>query len=214
MKIALFGANGSIGTHVINIALNQGDEVTAYVRRADAISLRHDQLNVVVGDLQNENLIEQVISDADVVISTLGPYMEISRKVKKTPISDGYEVIIKVMKRLNKKRFISIGTPTIRNEGDRKDFNNVVFPFILKVIFPVTYFKTQRMGEIVRNSGLDWTVVRFIDPKVKHKDKQIGVTLDGTTKRIKISRKSIASFIYKVAFEKLYIKQMPTIFYN
>ena len=184
------------------------------MRRTNAINLKHDQLNVVVGDLQNENLIEKVISDADVVISTLGPYMEISRKVKDTPISDGYEVIIKVMKRLNKIRFISIGTPTIRNEGDRKDFNNVVFPFILKVIFPVTYFKTKRMGEIVKNSGLDWTLVRFLDPKVKHKNKKIEVSLDGTTKKTRISRESIASFIYKVALEKLYIKQMPTIFHN
>ena len=214
MKITIFGANGAIGTHVVNNALQHGNEVTAYVRRADAMDIKHENLEVVVGDLQDRKQIEKAIVGTDIVISTLGPYMETSRVVKDTPISSGYEVIIELMKKLNKKRLITIGTPTYRNDGDRKDFNNVLFPFILKHVFPVTHFKSQRMGRIIKKSGLDWTVIRFIDPKIKHKDKPVVVTLDGTTKKTRISRESIASFIYKVASENLYIQQMPTVSYR
>jgi putative NADH-flavin reductase len=53
MNIVIFGANGAIGTYVLNQALSNGDKVTAYVRRANSISIKHDLLNVIVGDLQN-----------------------------------------------------------------------------------------------------------------------------------------------------------------
>ena len=150
MKITIFGANGAIGTHVVNNALQHGNEVTVYVRRADAMDIKHEKLEVVVGDLQDKKQIEKAIAGTDIVISTLGPYMETSRVVKDTPISSGYEVIIDVMKKLNKKRLITIGTPTYRNDGDRKDFNNVVFPFILKHVFPVTHLNLKEWVELLK----------------------------------------------------------------
>lgn len=211
MKFVLFGANGAIGTLVMNEALKDGNEVVAYVRRENAITMEHTNLTVVVGDLQNESLIEDIVKDSDIVISALGPYMETTRKVSTTPISDGYDVVFRAMKKHNKKRFIALGTPTIKGKDHRNDFNNTVFPTILKLLFPVTHFKTKRMGKVISNSGLDWTLVRFLDPKGKHKNRPINVTLDGTTKKIQISREHIANFIYSVAKNNLYIQQMPTI---
>ena len=213
MKIFLLGANGAIGSLILNKALNNGDSVIAYVRRNDAIQLKHKNLKVVVGDLQNEDLIRTSISESEVIISALGPLMDMSRKVKSTPISDAHTLLLRLMKQLGKNRFITMGTTTIKAKGDVKHFSNTLLPIIPKIVFPTGYVEYRKIGEIMNGSDLDWTVVRFLDPNAKHKNDNYRVTMDGKTSKIKISRQNIANFVYKVASEELYLRQMPLIFH-
>jgi putative NADH-flavin reductase len=70
---------------VLKHALKNGDFVTAFVRRE--ISITHEKLKVAVGNLTNEAKVEAAIHDADVIISTLGPALDTSRKVKSLPIA-------------------------------------------------------------------------------------------------------------------------------
>ncbi len=213
MKILLLGANGGIGTHILKIALENGENVIAYVRRKEAIDIKHERLSIVVGNLQNEKLLEPLIKDADVVISALGPAMDMSRKVKSTPLADAHEMVLRIMKKWGRKRFITIGTPTVQGKDDVKHFSNTILPIIPKILFPTGYVEYRKMGEIMNQSDLDWTVVRFLDPKAKHKNDNYQVRLDGKSTKFKISRKNIANFVYKVASENLYIRQMPIVFH-
>ncbi len=213
MNIFLLGANGGIGSLILNKALNNGDQVTAYVRKAGSIESKHKNLTVVVGNLQNEKLIKSIISDTDIVISALGPSMDMSRKVKSTPIAIAHKTILKIMQDLNKTRFITIGTTTIKAKTDVKHFSNTILPLIPKLLFPTGYAEYRKIGELINKSDLDWTVVRFLDPKAKHKNSKYQVVLDGKTSKTKISRENIANFVYKVAKEKSYIRQMPLIFH-
>lgn len=41
MKITIFGANGQIGQHVVEQALQAGHQVTAYTRRPNALDKQH-----------------------------------------------------------------------------------------------------------------------------------------------------------------------------
>lgn len=88
MNITLFGANGAIGQIVLKHALDNDQKVTAYVRRPESLILSDENLNIITGDLTNKTLIKKAIKEADVVISTLGPALDISRKLKGTPIAD------------------------------------------------------------------------------------------------------------------------------
>lgn len=214
MKILLFGANGAIGVHLLNKSLNNGDHVIAYVRRENAIKEKHENLEVVVGDLQNEKLIETLIARTDVVISTLGPHMSMARKIKSTPISDVHASIIKLMEKHGKKRFITIGTTTLNWENDVKHYSNTLLTLFPKILWPTAYLEQKKIAKIIPESNLDWTVVRFIDPKAKHNNNnEYRVSLEGKTTSISISRENIASFIHKVASEGTYVKQMPLIFH-
>ena len=46
MKIAVFGATGNTGRAFVEQALAKGHEVTAFVRNADALALRHERAGV------------------------------------------------------------------------------------------------------------------------------------------------------------------------
>lgn len=103
MNITIFGASGAIGQLVTQLALDHGDFVTAYVRNLKKISLKHPNLSLVQGEVSNTSTIEKAIAESDVVISTLGPASDMSRKLKGTPIADGHELMIRAMNKLNKK---------------------------------------------------------------------------------------------------------------
>lgn len=65
MKIALIGANGTVGQRILQEALNRGHEVAAIVRDHSSIGQTHKNLTVVTGDL--------VASDTK--ISTAGSWL-------------------------------------------------------------------------------------------------------------------------------------------
>lgn len=103
MNITIFGATGAIGQLLTQFALENGDFVTVYVRNPEKIKQKHSNLRIVTGELTNTSAIETAVSEADVVISTLGPGIDLSRKQKGTPIADGHNRIVKAMKKFTKK---------------------------------------------------------------------------------------------------------------
>ncbi len=212
MKITVFGANGAIGRIVTGYALRNGDIVTAYVRKADSLDSNADNLKVITGDLLNRPLIEKAVKDSDVVISTLGPDMDISRKNKGTPIADGHEEIINAMEKTGKKRFITLATPTIRSDDDVKSFCTVVPPLMAKILFPNAYRDMKKAEALIKKSSLDWTVVRMINPNATHKDSGYNISTGGAHAKMAVSRENVGLFIYNTAMDKSYIRKMPIVF--
>jgi putative NADH-flavin reductase len=75
MKITIFGANGQIGQLLVNLALEAGYDVTAYTRRPNALNIEHENLQIVVGALTDQEKLKEAIIGRDAVLSALGPAM-------------------------------------------------------------------------------------------------------------------------------------------
>lgn len=73
MKIALIGATGFVGTHLLEEALQRGHEVTAIVRDPSKIANPADKLTVVKGDIKNVAELAAQLKGNDVVISAFNP---------------------------------------------------------------------------------------------------------------------------------------------
>ncbi|MEV0263095.1 NAD(P)H-binding protein [Streptomyces sp. NPDC050617] len=71
-KIALFGANGTIGSRVLREALDRGHQVTAVVRDPAKITETHERLTVTTGDVLDPASVAAVAAGQDVVISAVG----------------------------------------------------------------------------------------------------------------------------------------------
>ncbi|WP_245592316.1 NAD(P)-dependent oxidoreductase [Ectobacillus panaciterrae] len=159
MNISIFGASGAIGKIVLEHALSDKENsVTAYVRRPDSLKMSFPNLKVIVGELTNQALVQQAIEQSDVVISTLGPALDTSRKIKGTPIADGHKTIIHAMQKLNKKRFITLATPTVKSNEDKKQFSTVIPGIMAKLLFPNGYLEMKKVEKLIKESSLDWTV--------------------------------------------------------
>ncbi|WP_257451837.1 NAD(P)-dependent oxidoreductase [Archangium lipolyticum] len=73
MKIALYGATGTIGRRIAQEALSRGHQVTAIARNAAGFDLKHANLKVVSGDARDPASVAQVAGGHDAVVTAIGP---------------------------------------------------------------------------------------------------------------------------------------------
>jgi len=212
MNIALLGATGAIGGLFLNIALENGDTVYAYVRNPDKIKVQHDRLHIVKGELTDALAMEDAITNADIVVSTIGPALKGKRNDMSTPIADGHELMLKTMKRLNKRRLITLATPSIRAEGDNKSLLLKIIPSGAKLYLPWAYRDMVKLGEVIKSSDIDWTVIRIMSPNAKSSGSGYGVFTGNGKAKLSVSRENVAKFFYEVASKNLFIGEMPIVF--
>uniref|UniRef100_A0A8C7GS38 Flavin reductase (NADPH) n=1 Tax=Oncorhynchus kisutch TaxID=8019 RepID=A0A8C7GS38_ONCKI len=72
MKIAVLGATGQTGQYLVNQALQQGHSVTAIVRNPGKLTVQHEKLKVVEGNIFSEDSLKPHFQGQDAVISCLG----------------------------------------------------------------------------------------------------------------------------------------------
>jgi len=73
VKIAIIGANGHIGSRLLQEALNRGHDVTAIVRDPSKVKQSHPHLKVVKGDALVRESILKLADGHDVLISSYNP---------------------------------------------------------------------------------------------------------------------------------------------
>lgn len=160
MNIVVFGANGPTGQLVTKQALAKGHAVTAVTRHPETFPLRHECLQVMRGDVFDLASVEQAVSGQDAVLSSLGvPF-------SRTPItvySQGVAHIVQAMKRSGVRRIICVSSSAAGTDHDTGAgfiFDNILQPIVMSTIGKTTYADMKRMETLLKNSGLDWTVVR------------------------------------------------------
>lgn len=160
MDLAVFGANGPTGRQVVRQALTAGHHVAAVTRKPDAYPLSSPHLDVVAADVTDPDGVGRVLAGSQAVISTFGvPYS----KNEITVYSQGIANITRAMAIHSIKRLVCVSSTTVATEeapGESLFWRKGVSPFLRNILGRTLYDDMQRMEEIVRGSGLDWTIVR------------------------------------------------------
>jgi putative NADH-flavin reductase len=68
LDIVIYGATGKVGRHIVQEALDRNHRVTAVSRDPTTITLRHENLTAVKGDLLDKTSIAEIVANKDVVI--------------------------------------------------------------------------------------------------------------------------------------------------
>jgi len=208
MKITIFGVTGETGRQLVEQALAAGYEVVAYIRNPSKLNINHEHLKVIQGELADEPLIESAVSGADAVISALGP----RGGSKNKPITQGMQNIIAAMKKQGVRRLIITSTLSAKDPNDLPEFKTKALVNLVKFTMHDAYEDIVSAAETVRNSDLDWTIVRLTmlnnDPKSgKAKAGYVGNGKVGTW----ISRADVADFMLKQVEHTEYLRQAPAI---
>ncbi len=72
MKLVIFGATGSVGRHLVQQALGQGHEVTAFARRTSALDADKRNLTLHAGDVLDGPAVSNAVTGQDAVLVALG----------------------------------------------------------------------------------------------------------------------------------------------
>jgi putative NADH-flavin reductase len=73
MKVALIGATGFVGSHLVTELTDRGHEVTAIVRNPEKLKTENPLLKVAVCDIFNEDALSALLAGHDVVLSAYNP---------------------------------------------------------------------------------------------------------------------------------------------
>lgn len=73
LRLLVLGATGKTGTHILDLALARGHQVTAFVRSPQKIARRHPALAIVQGDPLQVNQLAAALPGHHAVLSAIGP---------------------------------------------------------------------------------------------------------------------------------------------
>jgi putative NADH-flavin reductase len=72
MKLLIFGATGATGRQLVEQALEQGHEVTAFVRSPAKVTTKHERLKLVKGNIMDCHSVGAAVAGQDAIFSALG----------------------------------------------------------------------------------------------------------------------------------------------
>lgn len=205
MKVAIFGATGTVGRQVVARALAAGHEVTALTRDAANLTVTDQRLRVEVGDVLDPAAVERAVIGQDAVIITLGAGR------KGVVRAEGTRRVIEAMNRTGVKRLICQSSLGV---GDSRGNLNFVWKYIMfGMLLRQAYADHVVQEQYVKASDLDWTIVRpsaFTDgPATGTYRRGFPATEPGLS--LKISRADIADFLVEQLTDDTYLRRTPGI---
>ena len=152
--LIILGATGRTGLHLVQLALEKGYRVTACARQPQNIPSHHPWLVKATVDINDPDSLREVMSRSrGIVVSTLG----IFHKTESTPLADATLNILLAMKSAGLRRLVLMSSLGV---GDSKGQGNWVVAAVSRFILPYVLKDKERQEQRVRESGVDWTVLR------------------------------------------------------
>lgn len=207
MNLTIFGATGRTGIELVTQALAMGHHVTAYVRNPAKLTITDEKLSVVEGSLEETDKINTAVSGADAVISALGP----SGNKPGKPLTDGMNQIIEAMKAQNVKRLIVSTGAGVADPEDKPQLIGRFFSLALGLFAKHVLADSESMAEVIRNSGLDWTLARTPRLTDKPGTGQIKVGYAGKGPGTQLSRADFAGFILAQIDDDTWLRKSPMV---
>jgi putative NADH-flavin reductase len=199
------------GSSYLELALSKGFQVTVLVRNKSVISIQHDNLIIIQGNVLNTNDVRKALEHQEAVIQCLG----IGGKGDgnhNTFISDATNIIVKEMEQLQIKRLIAMSNIGAGNSYRFQPwyFRKVILPYFIKWLKVIIDDKNQ-MEPIIMNSKLDWTIVRCPNIIDKTQKGNVLVTLDGKGLKLTVTLGDMSDFMIQQIIDRTYSKQAPSI---
>lgn len=209
MKITIFGATGLTGQLVIEKALAAGHEVTAFARNPRKFTARSDKLRVVTGTLADAAGIESAVAGADAVVSLLGP----SGKSAGTPVTDGTRLIVAAMVKHGVKRLVATATPSAHDASDGSSWSFSLAVRLIKLFVGSAYEEIVGTAKVVRESALDWTLVRLpmLTSKPAPRAAKAGYVGDPGIHLFSLSRAALADFLLAQVEDETWRRKSPVV---
>ena len=156
MKLIIFGATGATGRCLTEQALAAGHDVTAVVRDPARLTVPSDQrLTVVTADVMDAASIIPAVAGADAVLTALGPH-----GTGPTTISqDSVHSIILAMQKTGTRRLITVSGSIVTDEGE-SPYMHLLKPAVRATFLRHVCADMRDAEAAVRDSGLDWTIMR------------------------------------------------------
>lgn len=199
MKVLVVGATGGTGRAVVAQLLAAGHAVTAFSRRENRLGIVSDRLHTLAGDAMRPTDVERAVAGHEAVVVTLGirenPLRVRLFGPRNTPLevrSVGTRNVITAMQKHGLRRLVvltSYGVGATRQRLGLLD--RLFFALLLKPQIRDTELQNQQVVE----SRLDWVIAQPVHLTDAQEDPMPFLSSGGDTRRMQVSRRSVARFL-------------------
>jgi uncharacterized protein YbjT (DUF2867 family) len=206
VKFLVLGATGRTGVPFVKKALDQGHEVTALVRRADADV--DPRARVVSGDVTDPAAIAAAAIGNDAIISTLG-----AKNIRETPtlITDMVRAVVESVKTSGVDRFVMVSAFGV---GESLAKASLLAGVIFRTALRKKYADKAASEVLLRASDLKWTLEYPGALNDRNSSRYTAVALEDVTKLPVLpstSRTNVAEFLLDSAVEDTFVRQIVVV---
>lgn len=206
MQITVFGANGRVGSLIVQMALQEGHNVTAFVHGNSNLQA-NKKLQLFQGDIYNSEDVQKALSGSEVIISALGSWGTPNKDV----LTTGMTHIISAMQQHSIKRIISLTGADAIAYGDSVSIAQKVTHTFLGLFAGKILTDGEQHIELLQKSNLYWTVVRSPVMNEKGDPTQFMLVAKKPSILSTIHRQSVARCMVNLIQDTTYLKKLPYI---
>jgi putative NADH-flavin reductase len=156
MHLAVLGSTGPTGRALVSQALDQGHDVTAVARNPAAVDASGVRLQVVRANVLDRSSFDGVLDGVDAVVSAIGTH----GRQPTTVYSVGAANIRDAMHRAGVRRFVGITALPVTPRTELGTAERWIVVPLLSIFFGEMYADMARMEQVLRDSDLDFTIMR------------------------------------------------------
>jgi putative NADH-flavin reductase len=205
MNVIVFGASGGVGRHAVRRALDEGHDVTAFVRDPARLDLEHERLSTVVGDVLDAASVERAMAGQDAALVTIG----VRRKTDdESMVSQGVANIVAAMEAAGARRLVFL---SIMGVGDSRQNLGVARHIVPRMLAKPLAHRVLA-EDVITRGNIDWVIVRA----VRLADKRAtGSYRIGEEVRVgpmaNVSRADVGEFMVAALTDATYLGRTPSI---
>lgn len=157
MHLLVLGATRGIGRQTVDRALDEGHTVRAVARAPGDLPERAG-LEAMSGDATKQDDLRPALADVDAVIFAIGLGRATARFWQPTRLfSSATEALLPIMEETGPKRLLAV---TGFGAGDSAQAMSLIERAGHRAILGRAYADKDRQEDMIKASGLDWTIVR------------------------------------------------------
>jgi putative NADH-flavin reductase len=212
LRILIIGATGRLGRCLVDQALLSGFVVTALVRKPTSLTLVHERLVVVQGDLLDVASLQHVLPGHDAILVPVAPKAGKLRQ-KSDLLSKGALNLVSVLSTATPTRLMWVTSAGVDPEYVKR--KNFVYRGIIEPFFLANIYADFKLSEdIVEKSSIAWVVIRpsrLTDGPLTrtYRVQATGIPANANS----ISRADVAHFMLKETIDRQYDFKKPIIAY-
>jgi putative NADH-flavin reductase len=208
-KIAVIGGGGRTGKYIVDQLLQRGFSLRLLLRNPETFTIQDPLIQVIKGDVLDEEIVSVLIAGCQAVISTVG-----QRKDEPLVASRAAANIINAIEKqqisAGKVKYILLAGLNVDTPFDKKSPETQKATAWMKETFPAIHEDRQKSYAILEASEVDWTLVRV--PYIEFNDEQGNVKVDlEDCPGSKISAGDIARFMIGQVTDDSYVRKAPFI---
>lgn len=155
LRVLVIGATGGTGRELVRQALEQGHQVTAFVRKPKKLKIEHENLSVAQGNVLDYASVESAMRGQSAVLCALGH----KRFFYPTRIlSKGTDNILRAMQACNVPRLICESSLGVGSSAGRLGI--LATFFVVPLVLPFIFWDKVRQEKLIEESDTDWVIVR------------------------------------------------------